>query len=129
MRKRYRKGPAILAVFAAAALLTGCGCGKKEKPDDESTKVMQITITPEVTPTMAPEQVSADAVVTNGKYTMVNQYLADKKSGTSSAGDAAGDTAAGSDAAADAADDTTAGGDAKGTDPADAEGAEDGSEE
>lgn len=79
MKKIYKKGIAFLSIFTICALIAGCGCGKKNSEDDASNKVMEITITPEPTPTRAPEQVSADAVVQNGKYIMVNEYLAQKK--------------------------------------------------
>lgn len=52
------------------------GCGKKKVIDEESSQVIQISLPPaNVTPTPDPEQISADAVVTNGNLTMVNGYL------------------------------------------------------
>ena len=70
MRKRYR---IMAAVFLAAGLFSGCGGSK----DPESTQVIQLTITPEATPTPELSQVNPDAVVTNGSLTMINEYTAD----------------------------------------------------
>ena len=93
MKKTYKKSLVILMVLVCCTLIGGCGCGKKKKPDDASTKVMQITITPEPTPTAAPEQISSEAVLKNGNLTMVNLYLAQNKDIPEEAsGDAAGET-------------------------------------
>ena len=71
---------AAIAVILSCSFISGCGCGKKKTTDAESSQVIQLSIAPEqdaaVTPTQAPEQVNSAAVVTNGNFTMVNEYLA-----------------------------------------------------
>lgn len=79
MRKVYKKGLAVLAVLTGCVLISGCGCGKKKAPDDDATRVRQITITPEATPTPAPDQISRKAISVNGDLAMVNLYLAEEK--------------------------------------------------
>lgn len=69
--------------------LAGCGCGKKKAADPETEEVIKISITPEATPTTAPEQVNSDAVVSSNGVTMVNSYLDE------SAGSTSGNTASG----------------------------------
>lgn len=64
----------LLCLFAG-----GCGCGKKET-DPAEEKVLEITITPVVTPTPQPSEINPDAVTTNGDITMVNSYLEQKGS-------------------------------------------------
>ena len=64
-------------------LLAGCGCGKKKAVDPETEEVIKISITPEPTPTTAPEQVNSAAVVSSGGVTMVNSYL-DENAGSTS---------------------------------------------
>lgn len=68
----------LLCLFAG-----GCGCGKKEK-DPAEEQVLEITITPAVTPTPQPSEINPDAVTTSGDITMVNVYLEQK--GDSGAG-------------------------------------------
>ena len=63
------------AVLLFCAALAGCGGGEK---DPASEQVLRISITPEATPTPAPEELDPSAVVTNGDITMVNSYLADQ---------------------------------------------------
>lgn len=76
----------IICAAAVSALLcaslAGCGCGKKEK-DPASEQVLEISITPEPSPTLAPEEVDPSAVVTNGDITMVNSYLTESGAGGS----------------------------------------------
>lgn len=56
--------------------IAGAGCGKQKVVDEESSQVIQISLPPvNVTPTPDPQQISADAVATNGNLTMVNGYL------------------------------------------------------
>ena len=69
------------AVLLMCTLLAGCGCGKKKAADPETEEVIKISITPEPTPTTAPEQVNSAAVVSSGGVTMVNSYL-DENAGT-----------------------------------------------
>lgn len=64
------------AVFLLCVCTIFIGCGKKKEADAASTQVLEITITPEATPTPAPHEVNSDAVVTNGNMTMVNEFLA-----------------------------------------------------
>lgn len=78
MKKFYRKLCAVMLLGLFCVLFAGCGCGKK-KPQ-ETEQVVKITITPVATPTPAPEEVNAEAVVTSGKVTMVNDYLVEKGS-------------------------------------------------
>lgn len=66
----------LLCLFAG-----GCGCGKKET-DPAEEKVLEITITPVVTPTPQPSEINPDAVTTNGDITMINSYLEQKDSST-----------------------------------------------
>lgn len=77
--KKMRRGTAaaiiLLCVFAA-------GCGKKER-DPASEQVLKISITPEATPTPAPDEIDPSAVVSSGNITMINSYLAE---GNSSSG-------------------------------------------
>ena len=49
----------------------------KKKTDPASEQVLKISITPEPSPTPAPEEIDPEAVVTNGNLTMVNSYLAE----------------------------------------------------
>ena len=83
MKKRYGRN-AIISLLALTCIgLTGCGGGKDTDPETEG--VLEITITPIVTPTPAPAEINPDAVTTSGNVTMVNSYLAEKEStGTSS---------------------------------------------
>lgn len=50
---------------------------REEKTDPASEQVLKISITPEPSPTPAPEEINPEAVVTNGNLTMVNSYLAE----------------------------------------------------
>lgn len=79
------------AVFLMCILLAGCGCGKKKAVDPETEEVIKISITPEPTPTTAPEQVNSAAVVSSGGVTMVNSYL-DENAGSTSANTASGES-------------------------------------
>lgn len=88
MKKIHKKSLAFLAVMAGCVIMAGCGCGEKKAPDEEATRVMQITIAPEATPTPAPDQISSEAVAKNGNLTMVNLYLAEKKDASAKSGDA-----------------------------------------
>ncbi len=92
----WRKGIwAVLALSLCLSFLAGCGCGKKKETDAASQEVLKITITPEPSPTTAPEELDKAAVVTNGNMTMVNEYLAGKSRGTAytrKSSDAAGNT-------------------------------------
>lgn len=74
-----------LCMILSCALLSGCG--KKKEVDEASSQVIQISVAPEVTPTLAPDQVSSDAVVTNGNMTMVNEYLADQNTSAETVSD------------------------------------------
>ena len=82
----------IIVLCMILACITASGCGKEKVVDEESSKVIQISVAPvAVTPTPAPDQINADAVVTNGNLTMVNGYLAGQSSTDTS------DTSGGSD--------------------------------
>ena len=74
-----------LCIILSCALLSGCG--KKKEVDEASSQVIQISVAPEATPTLAPDQVSSDAVVTNGNMTMVNEYLADQNTSAETVSD------------------------------------------
>ncbi|MDC7289802.1 hypothetical protein NXH76_18585 [Blautia schinkii] len=88
MKYINRKKLIFITIFVLSiSLLSGCGCGKKKDEDAAAQQVLKITITPAVTPTKAPSEVSKDAVVTNGNLTMVNEYLAEKEDGNSSSSD------------------------------------------
>lgn len=63
-----------VSVLVLCVFLAGCGCGKK-KSDPASRQVLKISITPEATPTLEPEKINKDAVVTNDGITMINEYL------------------------------------------------------
>lgn len=66
----------MIMLCMALFCITVAGCGKEKVVDEESSQVIQISLPPvNVTPTPDPEQVSADAVATNGNLTMVNGYL------------------------------------------------------
>lgn len=71
-----RRSGIVLCMLVFCALLSGCGCGKKSEKDPAQEQVLEITITPAVTPTLSPSEIDPDAVVTNGSVTMVNEYLA-----------------------------------------------------
>lgn len=71
-----RKLTAVTLAVLLCTALAGCGCGKK-KTDPASEQVLKISITPEPSPTLAPEEIDPEAVVTNGNLTMVNSYLAE----------------------------------------------------
>ena len=91
------------AVLLMCTLLAGCGCVKKKAADPETEEVIKISITPEPTPTTAPEQVNSAAVVSSGGVTMVNSYL-DENAGSTSANTTSGAAAVSdSTSAADAA--------------------------
>lgn len=87
MKHRFQKIAAVGAVLLSCAVVSGCGCGKAKKPDEKSQGVMEITITPQATPTPEPGQMNPAAVSTNGNLTMVNGYLANKLDKVSSAQD------------------------------------------
>ena len=78
---------AAAVILASGILLAGCG----KKTDPASEQVLKISITPEATPTAAPEEVDLAAVVTNGNITMVNSYLAEESSGGETASSAEGE--------------------------------------
>ena len=88
------------AVLLMCTLLAGCGCGKKKAVDPETEEVIKISITPESTPTTAPEQVNSAAVVSSGGVTMVNSYL-DENAGSTSANTASGAAVVSDSTAAD----------------------------
>lgn len=73
-RKSTVRWTAILLLFVLSAAASGCD--KKEK-DPTETSVLKISLTPEATPTEAPEFTDPKAVITNGSITMVNEYLND----------------------------------------------------
>lgn len=98
MSKKYMRLPALsVCLLAAALFVAGCGCGKKNT-DPETQEVLKISITPEPSPTAAPETVNSDAVVTNGGITMVNSYLS---GGNGTAGTDSGNTENTADAGTD----------------------------
>lgn len=80
-KKNSRQATLALAMLACMGL---AGCGQETETDPAAQGVLEITITPVVTPTPAPAEVDPDAVTTNGDITMVNSYLVDKNSGTAS---------------------------------------------
>lgn len=87
MKHKIQKIAAVGAVLLSCAVVSGCGCGKAKKTDEKSQGVMEITITPEATPTPEPGQMNPAAVSTNGNLTMVNGYLANKPDKVSSSQD------------------------------------------
>ena len=89
MRKTRSRLLLTGTVLLMCTLLAGCGCGRKKAADPETEEVIKISITPEATPTTAPEQVNSDAVVSSNGVTMVNSYLDE------SAGSTSGNTASG----------------------------------
>ena len=70
----------IIVLCMIMACIAVSGCGKEMVVDEASSKVIQISVAPVSTPTPAPDQINADAVVTNGNLTMVNGYLAGQDS-------------------------------------------------
>ena len=73
MKKSKQKMIVLCMILLCIAV---AGCGKEKVVDEESSQVIQISLPPvNVTPTPDPQQVSADAVATNGNLTMVNGYL------------------------------------------------------
>ena len=76
--KKIKQKMIVLCMVLFCTAVTGCG--KEKVVDEESSHVIQISLPPvNVTPTPDPEQVSADAVVTNGNLTMVNGYLTNQE--------------------------------------------------
>lgn len=74
MKKCTVRKFAFTAVLMLCVFLSGCGCGEKKK-DPAGEQVLKITITPEPSPTVKPEEIDQNAVVTNDGVTMVNEYL------------------------------------------------------
>ena len=79
MKKIIRRILITISIMAAAAGLTGCG--EKEEPDEASTRVMQLTITPRPTATPRPKEAFPEATATNEDLTMINMYLVNKGNG------------------------------------------------
>lgn len=104
MKKTMRKVMLAAALAALGLLISGCGCGKSREADPESSKVMEIDITPEASPTPEPSAVPSAAVTTNGNLTMINGYLAGKGEEDARDGEAQTEeqTDAGTDDAAEA---------------------------
>lgn len=92
---------AAAAVFFAAALVMS-GCGGKKEADPETQEVIKISVTPEPTPTEAPEVTNPDAVTTSGNVTMVNGYTKNGTAGADSTGTASDGTEGASESTADA---------------------------
>lgn len=90
MNNKLKKETAAAAVILLCAMLAGCGCGKKET-DPASQQVLEISITPEPTPTEAPEETDPSAVVSEGNITMVNSYLVENGAEDSDGQDTAED--------------------------------------
>ncbi len=81
-REQWIKGGILAVILLIIIIFAGsCACGKKNasQPDAASTEVMKITPIPSPTPTVAPRQVSADAIAKDGNVTMVNEYLLQKE--------------------------------------------------
>lgn len=115
-----RKGRILLLMLAVLCIfLSGCGCGEKKEKDPAEQQVLKITITPAVTPTLAPSEINPDAVVTNGNLTMVNSYLEAESAASQSPEEDAGSENTDSSG-------TDAGGEGSGTD---GEGSEEGNYE
>ena len=55
------------------------GCREREEPDEQSTRVIQITITPPPTSTPVPLTNFPKALAQNNGITFANQYLIDKE--------------------------------------------------
>ena len=87
MKKGTAKAMRYIVAGSALTLcviMTGCGCGQK-KTDPASEQVLKISITPEPSPTLAPDTVDAAAVTSN-------VYLAENPSAvTNSTDTGAGD--------------------------------------
>lgn len=88
----------ITVICVILTCIAVSGCGKKKEVDEASSKVIQISVAPEITPTTSPDQVNSDAVVTNGNLTMVNDYLAGENSTATVDTSATTDTSTVSDA-------------------------------
>ena len=69
----------IMGMVLLCMAASGCG-GSKKEADKESTEVMQLTITPQATPTPRPEEVHPEAVVSKDGTTMINGYLMESSS-------------------------------------------------
>ena len=81
-REQWIKAGILAVILLIIIIFAGsCACGKKNasQPDAASTGVMKITPIPSPTPTVAPRQVSADAIAKDGNVTMVNEYLLQKE--------------------------------------------------
>ena len=94
MKKGTAKAMRYIVAGSALTLcviMTGCGCGQK-KTDPASEQVLKISITPEPSPTLAPDSVDTAAVASSGDISMVNLYLAENPSAvTNSTDTGAGD--------------------------------------
>ena len=75
--KKTRIG--ILGIVLVFLAVSGCGSRKKAE-DKEATEVMQLSITPQATPTPRPEEVHPEAVVSRDGTTMINEYLMEQSS-------------------------------------------------
>lgn len=73
---RFCKSILLFAGIAGLCVLFG-GCGRDKEEDLAGKQVLEISITPAPTPTPEPSQLNPDAVVTEGRLTMVNGYLVD----------------------------------------------------
>ena len=73
---RFCKSILFFAGITGLCVLLG-GCGKDKEEDLAGKQVLEISITPAPTPTPEPSQLNPDAVVTEGRLTMVNGYLVD----------------------------------------------------
>ena len=80
------------SVLVLSVIMTGCGCGKK-KTDPASEQVLKISITPELSPTPAPDTVDTAAVTSNGDISMVNLYVAQNPSAVAGSADTDTDSA------------------------------------
>ena len=86
MRYIVAGGAVSVVVF-----MSGCG-GGQHTTDPASDPVLTLSITPEPSPTPAPDTVDAAAVTSNGDISMVNLYLAENPSAvTNSTDTGAGD--------------------------------------
>ena len=71
----------MIALAGLLGTLGFAGCAAREEPDEQSTRVIQITITPPPTSTPVPLTNFPKAIAEKNGVTFANQYLIDKETG------------------------------------------------